>query len=100
MINSSDVLNQLGQDLNFAGQAWLWLRGNLIELAGAIAVTVIGFLVVRTLGRAADKALGNSERIDPTVAKFLGNVVKYALWVILGVTVLTQFGVQTTTWGT
>jgi small conductance mechanosensitive channel len=97
LINSSDVLNQLSQDLNFAGQAWLWLRGNLIELAGAIAVTVIGFLVVRTLGRAADKALGNSERIDPTVAKFLGNVVKYALWVILGVTVLTQFGVQTTT---
>ena len=97
MIDPTKALNQLSQDLNFAGQAWLWLRANLIELSGAFAVTVIGFFVVRTLGRAADKALNRSERIDPTVARFLGNVVKYALWVILGVTVLTQFGVQTTT---
>ncbi|MFN4039959.1 MAG: mechanosensitive ion channel family protein [Erythrobacter sp.] len=97
MINPTDALNQITQDLNFAGQAWIWLRGNLIELSGAFAVMVIGFFVVRTLGRAADKALNKSERIDPTVAKFLGNVVKYALWVILAVTVLTQFGVQTTT---
>jgi len=97
LIDPTTALNQLSQDLNFAGQAWLWLRANLIELSGAFAVTIIGFFVVRTLGRAADKALNRSERIDPTVAKFLGNVVKYALWVILGVTVLTQFGVQTTT---
>lgn len=97
MIDPTKALNQLSQDLNFAGQAWLWLRANLIELSGAFAVTVIGFFVVRTLGRAADKALNRSERIEPTVARFLGNVVKYALWVILGVTVLTQFGVQTTT---
>lgn len=97
MINPTDALNQITQDLNFAGQAWIWLRTNLIELSGAFAVMVIGFFVVRTLGRAADKALNKSERIEPTVAKFLGNVVKYALWVILGVTVLTQFGVQTTT---
>lgn len=97
MIDPTTALNQLSQDLNFAGQAWLWLRANLIELSGAFAVTIIGFFVVRTLGRAADKALNRSERIEPTVAKFLGNVVKYALWVILGVTVLTQFGVQTTT---
>jgi small conductance mechanosensitive channel len=97
LTNPADALSQLTTELNYAGQAWQWLRANLIELSGAFAVMVIGFFVVRTLGRAADKALSNSERIDPTVAKFLGNVVKYALWVILGVTVLTQFGVQTTT---
>jgi len=95
--NPADALSQLSTELNYAAQAWLWLRANLIELSGAFAVLVIGFFVVRTLGRTADKALGNSERIDPTVAKFLGNVIKYALWVILGVTVLTQFGVRTTT---
>lgn len=97
MTNPADALSQLSTELNYAAQAWLWLRANLIELSGAFAVLVIGFFVVRTLGRTADKALGNSERIDPTVAKFLGNVIKYALWVILGVTVLTQFGVRTTT---
>lgn len=97
MSNPVDTINQLTTELNFAGQAWIWLRTNLIGLSGAIAVTVIGFFVVRTLSRTADKALKSSERLDPTVARFLGNVVKYALWVILVVTVLTQFGVQTTT---
>ena len=96
MINPADALNQLSQDLNFGGQAWIWLRTNLIELSGAIAVLVIGFFVVRTASRTADKALARAERLDPTVARFLGNVIKYALWVILGITVLTQFGVQTT----
>lgn len=97
MSNPVDTINQLTTELNFAGQAWIWLRTNLIGLSGAIAVTVIGFFVVRTLSRTADKALKSSERLDPTVARFLGNVIKYALWVILVVTVLTQFGVQTTT---
>jgi small conductance mechanosensitive channel len=92
-----ETLNQFTNELNFASQALIWLRTNLIELSGAIAVTVIGFFVVRTLSRTADKAMKSSDRLDPTVARFLGNVVKYALWVILGVTVLTQFGVQTTT---
>lgn len=96
MTNPAETLTQLSTDLNFAGQAWLWLRANLIELSGAVAVTVLGFFVVRTLGRAVNRALGNAERIDPTVAKFLGNVIRYALWVILAITVLTQFGVQTT----
>jgi small conductance mechanosensitive channel len=97
LTNPADALSQLTTELNYAGQAWQWLRANLIELSGAFAVMVIGFFVVRALGRAVNKALANSDRIEPTVAKFLGNVVKYALWVILGVTVLTQFGVQTTT---
>ncbi len=96
LINPADALNQLSTELNYAGQAWTWLRANLIELSGAFAVLVIGFFVVRTLGRMVDRALVRSDRIEPTVAKFLGNVIRYALWVILGVTVLTQFGVQTT----
>ena len=97
MSNPVDTINQLTTELNFAGQAWIWLRTNLIGLSGAIAVTVIGFFVVRTISRTADNALKSSDRLDPTVARFLGNVIKYALWVILIVTVLTQFGVQTTT---
>jgi small conductance mechanosensitive channel len=97
VIIPAETISQLSTELNFAGQALIWLRTNLIGLSGAIAVTVIGFFVVRTLSRTADKALTKSERLDPTVARFLGNVIKYALWVILVVTVLTQFGVQTTT---
>ncbi|NNC59471.1 MAG: mechanosensitive ion channel, partial [Erythrobacter sp.] len=37
-----------------------------------------------------------SPRFEPTVAIFLSNIVKYALWALVLVTVLSQFGVETT----
>lgn len=85
-----------GEEINFAAEAWLWLKGNLAHLAGALAVLVIGVILARLLSRWADRALSRSGRIEPTVAKFLSNIIKYALWVVVGITVLTQFGVQTT----
>jgi small conductance mechanosensitive channel len=90
------IAARLSDELSLATEAWLWLKSNLIEIAGAIAVLVIGVIITRFLARMADRALTRSGRIEPTVARFLSNIIKYALWVVLGVTVLTQFGVQTT----
>ena len=86
----------LGDEINFAAEVWLWLKGNLVDFAGALAVLVIGVILARLLSRWADRALSRSERIEPTVAKFLSNIIKYALWVVVAITVLTQFGVHTT----
>jgi small conductance mechanosensitive channel len=86
----------LAPEFDVAAQALIWLRENLIHLAGAVAVLVIGVILARLLSRAADRALTQSGRIEPTVAKFLSNIIKYALWVVVAITVLTQFGVQTT----
>jgi small conductance mechanosensitive channel len=86
----------LAPEIDVAAQALIWLRENLIHLAGAIAVLVIGVILARLLSRWADRALNNAERLEPTVAKFLSNIIKYVLWVIVAITVLTQFGVQTT----
>jgi small conductance mechanosensitive channel len=86
----------LAPEIDVAAQALIWLRENLIHLAGAIAVLVIGVIVARLLSRWADRALNNAERLEPTVAKFLSNIIRYALWVVVAITVLTQFGVQTT----
>lgn len=91
-----EIAARLSDELSIANEAWLWLKANLIEIAGAVVVLVIGVILVRLLSRAADRALTRSGRIEPTVAKFLSNIIKYALWVVLVVTVLTQFGVQTT----
>jgi small conductance mechanosensitive channel len=84
-------------NLSFGNYAVDWAVANLMHLAGALVVLAIGVFAARTLSRAAEKALTKSDRLDPTVSKFLSNVVKYVLWVVAGVTVLTQFGVQTTT---
>jgi small conductance mechanosensitive channel len=89
-------LSALADEINVATEAWLWLKSNLAFLTGAVAVLVIGAIIARVLSRWADRALTSNTRIEPTVAKFLSNIIKYALWVVVGITVLTQFGVQTT----
>lgn len=90
------IATRLGDEIDMATRAWQWLMDSIPQIAGAIAVLVIGVILARLLSRGADRALTRSGRIEPTVAKFLSNIIKYALWVVVAVTVLTQFGVQTT----
>ncbi len=82
--------------LTIPEQIWLWLRLNLVEIAGAFAVLIIGLLIAGVASRWVERALTRSPRFDPTVANFLSNLVKYALWALVLVTVLAQFGVETT----
>ncbi len=90
------IAESLGAEIDMATQAWIWLRDSIPHLLGAVAVLVIGVILARLLSKGADRALSRSGRIEPTVARFLSNIIKYALWVVVGITVLTQFGVQTT----
>jgi small conductance mechanosensitive channel len=82
--------------LTFAETALLWLKANLIDIFGAFAVLFIGLFLAGIIQRTVSAALMRSDRFDQTVARFLSNVIKYALWVVVLVTVLTQFGVETT----
>lgn len=93
---SRTKLAAMSDHINVAQEAWLWFKVNLAYLTGAVAVLVAGVILARLLSRWADRALTGNSRIEPTVAKFLSNVIKYALWAVVGITVLTQFGVQTT----
>ena len=92
----TEIKGEIHAELDIAARALDWLRENLPHLAGALLVLLISVVLARFLSRAADRALTRSERIEPTVAKFLSNIIKYALWVVVAITVLTQFGVQTT----
>jgi small conductance mechanosensitive channel len=86
----------MSDEINVAHEAWLWFKINLAYLTGALAVLLAGVILARLLSRWADRALTGNSRIEPTVAKFLSNLIRYALWVVVGITVLAQFGVQTT----
>jgi small conductance mechanosensitive channel len=90
------IAASLSDEIDVAHAVWLWLKSNLAYLTGAVAVLVAGVILARFLSRWADRALTRNTRIDPTVAKFLSNIIKYVLWVVVAITVLTQFGVQTT----
>lgn len=90
------TLAAINDHIDIAREAWIWLKVNLAYLTGAVAVLVAGVILARLLSNWADRALTGNTRIEPTVAKFLSNIIKYALWVVVAITVLTQFGVQTT----
>ncbi len=88
--------NQNINALTIPEQIWMWLRLNMVEIAGAFAVLVIGLLLAGIISGWVARAMNRSDRIDATVGNFLSNLVKYALWALVLVTVLGQFGVQTT----
>lgn len=82
--------------LTIPDQILLWLRLNMMEIAGAFAVLVIGLVAASLISRWVERGLARSPRFEPTVANFLSNLVKYALWALVLVTVMAQFGVETT----
>lgn len=65
------------------------------SLVGAVVVLIVGYLVAGLIGRWVHAALGRFRGFDETLRKFLSKVVRYAVLVLVGVTVLAQFGVQT-----
>ena len=82
--------------LTIPEQIWLWLRLHMMDIAGAFAVLIIGLVLAGIISRWVERAMTRSSRFEPTVANFLSSVVKYALWALVLVTVLAQFGVETT----
>ncbi|HBR84229.1 MAG TPA: mechanosensitive ion channel protein [Erythrobacter sp.] len=82
--------------LTIPEQIWLWLRLHMMDIAGAFAVLIIGLVLAGIISRWVERAMTRSSRFELTVANFLSSVVKYALWALVLVTVLAQFGVETT----
>ena len=66
------------------------------QALGAILILVIGFIVTGLISRWARDGLARLPNVDLTLARFLATTIRYALLVLVLVTVLAQFGVQTT----
>jgi small conductance mechanosensitive channel len=65
------------------------------SLVGALIVLTIGYILSNVLQRSTYSALGRFRGFDETLRKFFSRIVRYAVLIIVGVTVLAQFGVQT-----
>ena len=61
----------------------------------ALAILIIGLFVINILIKMSKKVM-NKANIDLTLQKFLGNLLSWALKILLIVTVITQLGVETT----
>lgn len=65
------------------------------SLVGAIVLLLVGWIASRYLHRWALAGMQRVRGFDVTLAHFLANVVRYAVIILVIVTVLGQFGVQT-----
>ncbi len=67
-----------------------------LSVLGAFAVLIFGIIAASLISRWARKKLNQLNSVDETLAAFLSNLIRYAILVLVLVTVLAQFGVQTT----
>lgn len=65
------------------------------SILGAIILLIVGWVMASLISRWAYEGISRVRGIDETLARFFTNVVRYALLVLVFVTVLGQFGVQT-----
>jgi small conductance mechanosensitive channel len=67
-----------------------------VSVIGAIVLLVAGVIVAGAARRWVYNALGKAGNFDETLRGFLARASRFAVLLLVGVTVLAQFGVQTT----
>jgi small conductance mechanosensitive channel len=65
------------------------------SVLGAIILLIAGFVVAGVVRRWTYAAMGRVSGFDETLRQFFSNAARYAVLIVVGVTVLAQFGVQT-----
>ncbi len=93
-------MNQEAADFIVATRAALTQASALavhysFSIVGAVIILVIGWLFAGVLQRWAYRGLEAIHGIDETLARFFSNLLRYVVLILVFITVLGQFGVQT-----
>lgn len=67
-----------------------------LSVIGAIVILIIGFVIAGWAKRSVSRALSKFKRVDETLRDFFSSIVYYAIIVFTIIAVLSQFGVETT----
>lgn len=83
-----------------AGDTWQALIALVVAYSfsalGAILILVIGWLIAGLAERWSYTAMSAFGHVDETVKRFLSKSLRYGVLILVAITVLSQFGVQTT----
>lgn len=79
---------------NFLGAAIAWAPRAITALLSAIVIYFVGAWLIRIVKRLMDKAFTRRE-MEPSLHRFLINLIGWALNILLFIVVVTQLGVQT-----
>lgn len=70
--------------------------GFISAIISAILILIIGLWIIKLLGRFIEKIF-ERQHIDVSIRRFLGNLINWILKIMLFIVVVTQIGVQTST---
>lgn len=68
----------------------------LVSVGTALIILIIGYIAAKWIRRAVDKALGKSNKIDPTLQPILSSIAYYTVMILVIAAVLTKAGIETT----
>ena len=78
-----------------ADQVVLLITTYGLDVVGAIAILIVGWIGAGWASRLVDRALGQSVKFDQTLRSFFASFVRYFVLAFTVLAVLSQFGVQT-----
>lgn len=67
-----------------------------LDVVGGIIILIVGWMFAGWASRTVDSLLGKSPKMDETLRKFFASMVRYAVIIFTILAVLSQFGVETT----
>jgi small conductance mechanosensitive channel len=67
-----------------------------LDVLGAIAILVFGWMIAGWVHKIVDRGLGKVPNMDSTLRPFLSNIVRWVILAFVILAVLSQFGVETT----
>ena len=84
------------QILSFLNQAVDLVVDYGLDVLGALAILIVGWMVAGWAQRSVLRVLNRVPRVDDTLKPVIGSIVRYGILVFVLIAVLAQFGVQTT----
>lgn len=87
-----DIIGSVGSGV---GEIQALAVAYFFSVVGALLLLVIGYVVAGAMERWSYRGLRRIRGFDETLRRFLSKLLRYAILMLVGVTVLSQFGVQT-----
>ena len=81
---------------NLIEQIYAVLATYGLNVIGALAIIIIGFIAAGWARRALERALSRSGRVDATIVRFFGSLLRYAIIAFVVIAALQRFGVEAT----
>src|SRR5690606_31415302 len=84
------------QATTFLSQLSAWAALAFSNFVSAIVLLALGWWIAGRAERGMARLLDKTSRIDPTLRSVISSLVRYSILVLVGVAVLGQLGIQTT----